>query len=142
MGLLAAIQRVQALLGALDGVKQAPDYIANKIEQFPMIVTYPGPGTWDVPYAGAARNLGQIIIDLHAGAQDKGIREAAEITLGYFESVPIALLADDDLNETVSTIVTGDEGAISCDGLVAMNYGGIPTYGLRWRLRYKREENL
>jgi len=142
MGLLAAIQRVQTLVGAISGIKQAPDYPSNKIEQFPMIIAYPGPGTWDVPFNGLARNLGQIIIDLHAGPQDKGIREAVQTMLDYFEEVPKAILDDWNLGGNVETLVTGEESALSYDGLMTMKYGSIPTYGLRWRLRYKREESL
>jgi len=142
MSLLEAVTRVQALIGALSGIKGAPAVIPDNFNDYPFVVAYPGGGNWDQPGFGTTlEDVGEIIIDLHAGPQDKGISQAATTVLTYWESIPKKLLGDGTLNDKVSWVRAGAP-AIMVDGLLAMGYGGIPTYGCRWRLRYSKDETM
>lgn len=142
MSLLEAVTRVQALIGALSGIKGAPAVIPDNINDYPFVVSYPGRGNWDQPGFGTTiEDVGEIIIDLHAGPQDKGIKQAATTVLTYWESIPKKLLGDGTLNDKVGWIRAGTPAMI-VDGLLAMGYGGIPTYGCRWRLRYSKDETM
>ena len=140
MSLLEAVTRVQALIGALSGIKGAPAVIPDNINVYPFVVAYPGPGYWDQPGQGETiEDVGEIVVDLHAGPQDKGINRAATTVLTYWESIPKLLLGDETLNGKINWIRAGAP-AMSVDGLLAMGYGAIPTYGCRWRLRYSKDE--
>ena len=140
MSLLEAVTRVQALIGALSGIKGAPAVIPDNINVYPFVVAYPGRGEWDQPAQGTIiEDVGEIVIDLHACSQDKGINQAARVVLTYWESIPKLLLGDETLDGKISWIRAGAPAMI-VDGLLAMGYGAIPTYGCRWRLRYLKDE--
>ena len=140
MSLLTAITRVQAIVGALSGIKGAPSVITDNINDFPFVVAYPGKGSWEaVGFGTTMEDSGEIVIDLHAGPAAKGINQAVTTLLGYWETLPKAILADSNLNATISWIDFGGP-ALTSDGMLAMQYGAVSTYGCRWRLRYSKDE--
>jgi len=142
MTVSAIVSRIQTLTGALTGIKGAPLVIPNNINDYPWIVAYPGRGRWDWPgYGAPADDVGEIVIDLHAGPQDKGICQAVGIITGYWESLPKALLSDSTLEGLTNWLRLGTP-AIATDGLLSMGYGGVATYGCRWRIRYSKEETV
>lgn len=142
MSLQTAIARVQTLMAALSGIKVAPALLPDNVNDYPFIIAYDGEANWDMPtFDATAQHEGTIVIELHAGSRDKGVRQAIEKALPFAESVPKALLGDPRLNDTVSWLQYGSS-PITSSGLIIMEYGGIETYGYRWRLGFSKEEAL
>ena len=142
MSLSTIVTRIQTLIGALSGIKGAPAIIPDNINDYPFVVAYPGKGHWDQRgYGGPADDVGEIVIDLHAGPQDKGVSQATSTILTCWETLPKALLSDSTLSGLMSWLQVGFPTIIT-DGMLAMMYGAVPTYGCRWRLRYSKEETV
>ncbi|MBT7070744.1 MAG: hypothetical protein HN975_07640 [Anaerolineae bacterium] len=100
MTLQAAVEQVQDLMGAVSGVKSAPDYPPENINEYPFVVAYMGGGeiVFDTP--SAYKGLHTIIIELHIARKD--LPNDIEIAAPYVDSIPAALMADATLAGTVN----------------------------------------
>lgn len=125
MGLLAAIQALQDTVGAVSGIKKAPDYPPDSINSFPFAVAYPADGTWEV-YAGTTKALHTLVVEIHVARAD--LPAAVANVIGYGDSVPKAILADTTLGGTISTFsdITYEFGSL--------DWGETKTVGFRFRI--------
>ena len=128
MSLQTAIADVQGTIGAITGIRAAPDYPPEDSTVYPFVVAYAGAGEFRTGEpAGALKYLGSIIVDLHVARKD--LPRDAEKAMTYHTSIPNDILEDKTLGGTADTC-----GPVSCSGLIAMSYGGQETLGLRFTI--------
>ena len=128
MTLQSAIEDVQGTISAISGIRAAPNYPPEDATAYPFVVAYAGEGEFRTGEpAGMLKYLGSIIVDLHVARKD--LPRDARSAMAYHETIPNDILEDTTLGGTVSTC-----GPVSCSGLIAMNYGGQDTLGLRFTI--------
>ena len=71
------------------------------------------------------KQLGSIIVELHMSRKE--LPRDVEKVMTYNESIPNGILVDTTLGGNCSTC-----GPVASSGLIAMEYGGIPTLGIRY----------
>lgn len=126
------IQALQDDLGAITGIRKAPDYPPENLNVFPFIVVYPGKGVWESDVPGNKRWLGSVIVELHIARVD--LPRDVESALSYHESIPNALLKPvatvdgDRFASTIATFGTIDEY------FGALNWANTDTIGYRWTI--------
>jgi len=101
MALSDAIGEVQSIVGALSGIKGAPDNPPESINQFPFSLCYAYRGEWQ-RMSDWKKGLHTIVCEIHFSRQN--LPKAIEMAMPYAESVPNALLGNPTLNGTVDTI--------------------------------------
>jgi len=131
-----AVARVQALVGAIDGITSAPTTLPGKLSRFPTAIIYPGPGTWTTVADAVKRFEGELTLELHVPSGDLG-RESDKL-LGYVESVVNELADDPTLNNTVQTI----QWPIRFDGLVGRVWNGVETLAYVWHIPIRMENTI
>ncbi|MCP3909229.1 MAG: hypothetical protein GY712_14590 [Oceanicoccus sp.] len=99
MTLQAAIEDVQATIGAISGIKAAPNYAPEKINEYPFSVAYMGGGLIDFDTPSATKGLHIIVIELHVARKD--LPNDISIVAPFIDSIPAALMADPTLGGTV-----------------------------------------
>lgn len=135
------IDEIQADLGALTGIRGAPDEAPEQINKFPFIVCYPLSGEWHSDIPGAKIGLHTIAIALHVARKDmpRDIQKA----MAYAESIPNALLkvvatqSGDRFNNKIETFdrITYTFGSIG--------YGGTDTIGFVFQIQgVKMQSNI
>jgi hypothetical protein len=100
MALQDAIAWVQTTIGALDGVKNAPEYPPEQSSSFPFSVAYMGSGEY--PYATDKFTLDanhEIIIEFHVAK--KILPRAIATAAPFVESIPAAIATDLTLGSNV-----------------------------------------
>jgi hypothetical protein len=128
MTLQTAIAQLQTTLGALSGIRGAPEYVPDNTAVFPFIVAYAGPGEFRAGEPpGMMKYLGSIIVDLHLARKD--LPRDIEKAMTYHDAIPNAILSDTTLGGTVSTM-----GAVSSSGLIFLKYAETDTIGIRFTL--------
>ena len=126
------IKAVQDDLGVITGIRKAPDYPPEQLNVFPFIMVYPGKGEWNSDTPGGKRWLGSVIVELHIARVD--LARDVEAALGYYESIPNALLkpvatmAGDRFVSTIDTFGTIDEYFGKLD------WADTQTIGWRWTI--------
>lgn len=124
-----AIKDIQNTISGIAGIRSAPEYPPEDATAFPFVVAYAGSGEFRTGEpAGMLKYLGSIIVDLHVARKD--LPRDAERAMTYHESIPSDILKDTTLGGNISTC-----GPVSCSGLIAMNYGGQDTLGLRFTVQ-------
>jgi hypothetical protein len=111
------VMQIQDAMGALPGMKSAPDYPPESIDMFPFTVAYEGAGTWELS-AGQKRWIGDVIVELHMARKDLP-RDVAKAAY-YSDKVPNAIL-----KEFTSDLLGGTTEAITSiksSGIVFMQY--------------------
>ncbi len=138
MGLQEAINGIQDAVGALDGVRKAPDYPPEQLNQFPFAVCWAAEGTFEYSTPGVRKGLHVIELALHVARNGDLPREVA-LAMPYIETVPDALMADPTLGGTVATIV----GPITYE-FGPLGYGEKEqnTLGFLFRIRVKIEAEI
>jgi hypothetical protein len=127
-----AIDAIQADLGALDGIRGAPDEAPESINVFPFVVCYPSSGEWRSDIPGAKIGLHTITVELHVARKDlpRDIQKA----MAYSESIPNALLkavATTAGDRFAGTIATFDRITYTFGPL---GWGGMETFGFRFQI--------
>lgn len=126
MTLQAAITQLQTTLGALSGIRGAPEYPQENTSVFPFLVAYAGMGDFIAGEpAGMMKYLGSIIVDLHVARKD--LPRDAEKAMGYHDTIPNAILKDTTIGGTISTC-----GPVHVSGLIALKFGELDTLGIRF----------
>ena len=136
-----AIDAIQDLMGALTGMRSAPDEPPEDMSVFPFCVAYASDGTWGgFGGAGGKKGLHTIIVEVHIQRSDLPRDVAA--AMAYSESVANALIGDPTLAGTVDTIV-GDI-TYTFGGLGwAQAPGSLPnTIGWRFQLVVKQQSAI
>jgi len=146
-----AINQIQDAMGALSGIKAAPDYVPDAAKDFPFVIAYEGPGFWSVNAVGVdgtgnygeKKWLGDIIIELHVARKDM-TRDTQQIAY-YSDRIPNAILREfisDQLGNSGDGIAR-----IESSGLVFLQYyttQGIGEHiGIIYRVKeYKIRSNI
>jgi len=136
---MAAVQTVigeiMDLMGALSGVKAAPDYPPEDMNSFPFIVAYEGPGMWMWGTAGGTygekKALLSIIVELHVARQN--LPNDAQRASYYSDAIPNAIMKGirtDFLNNSIDAIQQ-----IDTTGLIALKWGETDTLGYRFTIQ-------
>jgi hypothetical protein len=120
-----AIARVQAIALGLSGMKEAPDYPPESVNQFPFAVTYYRTGEITME-AGWMKAVYTLFCELHFARQVLPLAVAK--AMPYHNTMLAALQADPTLNGTVSTVVSP---VLTTFGV--LEYGGPENIHIGWR---------
>lgn len=95
------IAAIQDVVGAISGIRAAPDTPPESINQFPFAVCYPATGAWTPVSAGWMKGLHTVVIEIHVSRADlsTGVAQA----MPYLLQVANALLRDTTFGGTVQT---------------------------------------
>ena len=126
MTLQSAISAVQAIVGAISGIRKAPDYPPEQLNVFPFAVAYSGGGNWTFGPAGDKRGLHNIVVEIHI--QRKDLPRDVSTAMGYSDSIPNNLMKSPTLSGTCDTFA----GISYTFG--ALNYGETQTLGFRFTI--------
>lgn len=102
MSVLGIVQAIQDMVGAVTGIRAAPDYPPENLNGiFPVSIVYPprgnikgGPG-----YLGMTA-LHQVVIEIHFPRTE--LSKAVQASISYIDSIPNALFLDETLNGAAS----------------------------------------
>ena len=119
------VMQVQDAMGALPGIKAAPDYVPEDEKPFPFIIAYESAGTWTINAVGQTSTtygekkwVGDIRIELHVARKDMP-RDVQQVAF-YSDKVPNAILRELILDRLGSTV--DGYARIDTSGLVFMQY--------------------
>lgn len=128
MSMAGVITHIQAVVGAVTGIRAAPAYPAEQISVYPTAICYPASGAWS-RQSGWKKALHTVNLEIHWARKDlyRDIERAVE----FAESIPNDLLADPTLGGNCETVTD-----ISYT-FGAMVYGGVDTIGYRYSITYK-----
>jgi len=127
------INEVMDAVGALSGMKSAPDYPPEDASAFPFAFAYEGPGVWEFGTAGgdygAKKALLSIVVELHVARKElaSDVRKA----VFYSDVVPNAIMKavrGDFMGGTIDTIEN-----IDTSGLIPMAYGSKEANTIGYR---------
>jgi len=126
MGLQTAIAALQAKVGAVAGIKNAPDYAPDSINEFPFSVAYAQSGTFENVSLSFGKALHTLVVEIHVSRKD--LKTAIQNVMSYGDSVPAAILADPTIGGSVSTFrdITYTFGPL--------NWGTTDTIGFRFQI--------
>lgn len=124
---LAVIQAIQDTVITVTGIREAPDYPPEQINDFPFAVAFPAEGVHSFSVPGERLFLGSAILEIHVSRAD--LPTAVENSIGFGDSIPAALMADPTLSGTCDTF----EDIQQFFG--ALNWGDIQTIGYRFTIR-------
>lgn len=129
------ISRIQAIARGLPGVKEAPDYMPESINQFPFALSYYRQGN-TTAMAGWRKGLHTLFLEVHISRQV--LPAALRSAMPFYEKVIDALIDDPTLNGTVSTIVWPVNHTFGW-----LSYGGTDNAHIGWRfeITVKQEVN-
>lgn len=128
---LGAVQAIQDVAITVTGIKQAPDYPPEQINEFPFALCYPGSGSFGDGPAGSRLGLHTIILEIHTARGQLPYAVAAVI--GYGDAVTAALLSDRTLARAVDCI----NGPITYT-FGPLGWGGQDTIGWRFSIPVKQ----
>lgn len=129
------INRIQAIARALPGVKEAPEYMPESINQFPFALSYYRAGN-TTAMAGWRKGLHTFFLEVHIARQV--LPAALKTAMPYYDRVIDALVDDPTLGSTVSTIVWPVNHTFGW-----LSYGGADNAHIGWRFEVtvKQEVN-
>lgn len=121
-----AIDQIQDEVGALSGIRGAPDEPPDSINVFPFAVCYARSGSYYIGPPDVMTGLHTIVLELHVARKDLA-RDVAT-AMGYAKSIP---------NAIYSALKDGSLTAISTLGdiryeFVPMTWAGQDTIGFRF----------
>lgn len=131
-----AIGQIQDLIGALTGVRAAPDQPVEKMSILPLSLCYVGPGDWLNYVNGGKQFVGDIMVELHVPRKDLA-RDMSRL-MSYVESVPNEIMSDPTLGGTVASV-----NGVRCNGISQINNAdGTSTLALIWAVHVKMQNAL
>ena len=131
-----AVVQIQAIAGALTGMKQAPPDATYAVMSYPFAVSYPIRGTFDYGPAGASIGLHRIVTEIHMAAEGD-LPTAMKHLQSYLDDFANDILDDPKLGNTVTTIIAGDDGPPLSYTLVSGTYNGVKTIALKFETAVK-----
>lgn len=136
MALSDAIVEVQNIVGAISGIKAAPDNPPESINQYPFALSYAYQGTWE-RMSDWKKGIHVIVCEVHFSRQN--LPKAIALAMPYCESIPNALLGNPTLNGTVDTIFEQ----------ITYNFGFLPwggqndvNIGFRFEIKVKMQSGF
>lgn len=121
MSINAVIDGIQDLVGAVTGIRAAPDEVPEKPSPGLFAIAYPGNGrliTGDP--SGEMKGLHNITLEVITEAGDKQ-RAVLERLYPFGTSIPLALAADPTFGSSCDTF-----------GEISYTFGNSPMYGEGW----------
>ena len=99
MSLTGAIEFIQTKLSTLDGIRATPALPPESINVFPIIIAFPGNGTWEYGVPGAMNGTLSIVVQLHIARHSlpRDIEKASQ----YVLSVPMTIMRDPTLGGNI-----------------------------------------
>ena len=97
-----AIARIQAIARGLPGMKDAPEYVPESINQFPFAICYYRQGN-TTTMTGWRKGLHTVFCEIHVARQI--LPSSIKAAMPYYGHMLAALEADPTLAGTISTIV-------------------------------------
>ncbi len=91
-----AIEALQKTVSRVAGIKQAPEYPPENINDFPFAICYARDGSWDWDSFGSVRCVANVVLEVHVARKD--LPYDIERAMVFSDSVPEAILADDTLS--------------------------------------------
>jgi hypothetical protein len=106
MSLIGIIQAIQDTVGAITGIRAAPEYPPENLNGiFPFAVCYPSSGEWGAgPGYGTYRTLHNIKLQIHFGRGD--LPKSVQAAIPYGDAIAKALLADPSIDASCDTFDT------------------------------------
>lgn len=126
-----AVAAVQDVVGAITGIRGAPDTPPDQINVFPFSVAYPTNGSWRRTRPGTREGVQKIAVEIHFSRTGLA-RDVAE-ALPFGDTVAEALLGNLTLAGTVFDLNSIDWT------FGPMKWGGIDTLGWRFLLAVHME---
>lgn len=127
--LLTAIGQLQAVVGAVAGIRRAPDTPPEKMSVFPFSVAYVTSGTWKIGPPELKTGLHNIVIEIHV-SREQDLGRAIEDVMEFSESVPNAIFSAFKAG-TLTALQTFDTLTYTFGPL---GWAGIATVGWRFTL--------
>lgn len=117
------INAIQDCIGAVSGIKAAPDYPPEDMSEFPFVAAFEGSGSWewytsDEIY-GSKKGLLTVIVEVHLARID--LPNDARKAAFYSDAIPNAILKGVHYNRLASTVSA--VGRIESSGLIPMSWG-------------------
>lgn len=129
MAIRTVIADIQGSIAAISGIREAPTDAPAEMNVFPFAVCYPGRSTISYgPGYLVRQELTDIVVELHVGRKDQA--RDIKTLLGYWESIPNAIMADPTLGGNVSTI-----GEIEVVWSNELAWGSTETVGIVWTIQ-------
>jgi hypothetical protein len=132
---LQIIQAVMDLVGAVGGIKEAPDYPPEQLNSFPFAVAFPSEGTHKIAVPGERMFLGNIILELHVSRVD--LPNAVMESIGFGDTIPAALFAYSTSNTSPLNLPlkgTCDTFESIAQTFGELNWGDTQTLGYRFTI--------
>ena len=133
--LVQAIAYIQNLAGALDGVREAPDYPSGSIGVTPLFLAVPSSGE----YTGLNRLLAKNrhVIALQLWVSRKDLARDVKLLTPYIDTISNMLLANVTLGGTVETIIMPITYTVG-----AREYGSATYLVCEWLITIKQENAI
>ena len=131
------IGAIQDCIGAVSGIKAAPDYPPGDMDTFPFSAAFEGSGVWAWYTSGSSygskKGLLTVVVEIHLALIS--LPTTAQAAAYYSEAIPNAILKgvrSDRLSGTVVSV-----GSIESSGLIPMAWGSkdVNTLGYRFVVR-------
>ena len=124
-----AIDQIQDAVGAVSGIRMAPDEPAENWRVFPVAVCYAGSGLWKISPVGVMKGIHDIVLNVFVARKE--LPRDVKAVMGYAKSVPNAILSDFQDGTITGLEVIGDiEYTFG-----AIEWGGQPLIGFQYILR-------
>ncbi len=137
---LQIIQAIMDIVGAVSGIKEAPDFAPEQLNSFPFAVAFPSEGKHSFSVPGERLFLGNVILEIHVSRVD--LPNAVMQSIGFGDTIPAALM-----NFTASGALplkgTCDTFEEISQTFGELNWGDTQTLGYRFTItNIKARTNL
>lgn len=115
------------IVGAVSGIRKAPDEPPEDMSVFPFAVAWPGETRHEYNVPGERKTLMNIVLELHVARKDLP-RDYATL-IPYADSIPNAIMDDQTLGGVVDTFWRIDVAELGI-----LNWNTVQTIGYRFTL--------
>lgn len=132
-----AIDQIQAVVGAVSGIRKAPDEPPDQLNEFPFAVCMAASGSFRVGPPEIMQGVHTLVLEVHVARRD--LTRDIQRLMPFAKSVPAAILAAYAAGTLTAVQVIG---GIRYE-LGALGWGGFETLGLRfWIEDVKTQDTL
>jgi len=132
-----AIDQIQAVVRAVEGIRQAPDEPPEGLNFFPFAVAYVEAGEWIIGPPELMTGLHTVVIELHVARKD--LPRDVEAAMRYAKAIPNAIL-DAHRKAEFTAFQTFERMTYE---FAALGWGGTETLGFRFRIeRLKTQDAI
>jgi hypothetical protein len=138
---LQIIQAVMDIVGAVSGIREAPDYPPEQLSDFPFAVAFPSEGTHQFGVPGERLFLGNVVLEVHVSRVD--LPTAVQNSIGFGDTIPNALMAFTATAGALCLNGTADTFENITQTFGELNWGDTQTLGYRFVItNIKARSNL